>query len=68
MVQRAQGALFSRGWLQSSWTGWIALRGTMSSNCCFVVMFMQPWEIHSVLKPQEERMSEMLGSASLMKD
>ena len=67
-MQRAQGALLSRGWLQSATTGWIALGGTISSNSCLVVKFMQPWEIHSVLKPQEARMSVMLGSNSLMKD
>ena len=66
-MQRAQGALFSRDWLQLAWTAWIAAEGTVASNFCLVVMFMQPWEIHSVLRPQEERISR-LGSNSLMKD
>ena len=40
----------------------------VAGNNVFELLFMQPWEIHSILKPQEERMSEMLGSDSLMKD
>ena len=66
-VHEAQGELFSKLWLQLETTSFKVCFGINFSNSALVVMFMQPCEIHSVLKPQDFLISKF-GRDELMRD
>ena len=65
VVQAAHGELFSRDWLQLEAASLRAETGTMASNWDLVEMFIHPWEIQLVLKPQEERISKLGRNPSM---